>query len=109
MILDQYFGWFLVLEIMFLMIVTKFFARNDKSKKICRRFSELFEKIHNPNSGGQDVENLHLIDQNYLVKDNSVFMFQLRSRSHLMKTQMLNSGICVLSCAIFAALGILFK
>ena len=48
LILDEYFGWFLAIEIMLLMGISKICARDEKSKQICWRFTELLNEFQNP-------------------------------------------------------------
>jgi len=49
-ILDEFFGWLLAIEIICLMFISKTIARNERSKQICKRFTDLgkvsFKKIH---------------------------------------------------------------
>ena len=103
LILDEYFGWFLSLEIICLMLVTKFIARNQRSKEICKRFTELYEKVqHHEND---DEESDFLINHNHLVKDFSMFMVFLRKNSILGRTHFWNSICCIIISSLFCALG----
>ena len=92
LVLDECLGWILALEIMCLMVITKVIARNEKSKQICRRFTELSEKILNAEK--EQEENKY------------VFMEQLRENSHLSKTQFWNSGICIFASSIFLSVNV---
>ena len=65
LILDEYFGWFLSLEIICLMLITKFIARNQQSKEICRRFTELYETVQYHEWGENDDEENEIL---FLVK-----------------------------------------
>ena len=102
LILDQHLGWFLAIQIMFLMILTKFIARRDKSKQICRRFTELVENIHGENG---DNGNDRFLNQDYMVKGSRLLIKQLRSDSYLTKQHILNSVLCIIFSVIFLGLG----
>ena len=109
-IIDEFFGWMLVLEIICLMVITKVIARNEKSKQICRRFTELSEKILNTEKEDfeeqKEVSKMN-VDQSYLVNKYNVFMKQLRENKHLRMTQLYNSLLCILLTLVFLVLNIL--
>ena len=106
LILDEYFGWFLSLEIICLMLTTKFIARTQRNKEICRRFTELYETVQHHGSGeNDDEENEFLINENRLVKDFSMFMVFLRKNSILGKTHYWNCVCCIIISSLFCALG----
>ena len=101
LILDEYFGWFLALEILFLMFVTKFIGRHERSKHICKRMSvplEKFRENEEPEKGSLSGQTKNQI--------NDELIEQLRKSCHLTKTYFVNTGICILSSAIFSALGV---
>ena len=106
-ILDEYFGWMLVLEIICLMIITKVTARNEKNKQICRRFTELSEKILNTEMEEQKQEGQVNVDRSHLFNIYNVFMKQLRENFHLSRTQLCNSMMCIFLSLVFLVLNVL--
>ena len=105
LILDEFLGWFLALEIICLMIITKTIARNNRNKQICRRFTELADKFENSEEEDEEKHDL-IIDKDHLFNKNNIFLEELRQNNQLSKTHIFNSGICIVLSMIFFALGI---
>ena len=106
LILDEYLGWFLTLEILCLLIVTKTIARNDKSKQICRTFTELVQKIANAEQNDIEMEqDGYSINLEYLLNKYNIYVKKLKESSHLKQMQKFNCMVCIFLSIAFFALG----
>eukprot|EP00092_Neocalanus_flemingeri_P006928 GFUD01007478.1.p1 GENE.GFUD01007478.1~~GFUD01007478.1.p1 ORF type:complete len:458 (+),score=121.80 GFUD01007478.1:36-1409(+) len=106
LVADSALGWILSLQVLTLMVTTKFIGRPIKIKNICEQFQDLTNKVLTNEDEGSPGEVENLLDPAHLVNTYDGLMKQIKAESSLSDSVVRNSVICGFFSAAFFAIDV---